>query len=115
SSTPIWSSSHTSTIIALPRTAPLIPYTTLFRSHQCNRLLPGAQFDQRLDLGDDLVLPRVGEVEAERAHLRRAAPKIRTLSLNFPDRKSTRLNSSHQIISYAVVCLKTKLITSTVS
>src|SRR5258708_24363474 len=27
---------------------------------------------------------------------------------NFPDRKSTRLNSSHQIISYAVFCLKKK-------
>src|SRR5207244_13575438 len=29
--------------------------------------------------------------------------------LNIPDRKSTRLNSSHQIISYAVFCLKKKI------
>src|SRR5215216_7708117 len=32
---------------------------------------------------------------------------------NFRDRKSTRLNSSHQIISYAVFCLKKKKITYT--
>src|SRR5258708_15077838 len=44
------------------------------------------------------------------------SPSIHTLScfhqskllLKFPDRKSTRLNSSHQIISYAVFCLKIK-------
>src|SRR5215216_7234012 len=32
-----------------------------------------------------------------------------------PDRKSTRLNSSHQIISYAVFCLKNKKMTNDVS
>src|SRR5947208_12627610 len=35
-------------------------------------------------------------------------PRARTIPLRFSDRKSTRLNSSHQIISYAVFCLKKK-------
>src|SRR5258708_8922323 len=38
-----------------------------------------------------------------------------SLDLSTQDRKSTRLNSSHQIISYAVFCLKKKNITSYVS
>src|SRR5258708_2019256 len=35
-------------------------------------------------------------------------PELSGLGYSFPDRKSTRLNSSHQIISYAVFCLKKK-------
>src|SRR5438128_4990068 len=61
----------------------LFPYTTLFRS-------PG-EHNQREDDERDCV----EEVEAlERSHVR--------------DRKSTRLNSSHGSISYAVFCLKKK-------
>src|SRR5258708_11256304 len=37
-------------------------------------------------------------------------PASRNAKKNWPDRKSTRLNSSHQIISYAVFCLKKKKI-----
>src|SRR5258708_30900177 len=37
-----------------------------------------------------------------------AGRKDQTRCLDFQDRKSTRLNSSHQIISYAVFCLKKK-------
>src|SRR5438552_19202400 len=44
--------------------------------------------------------PRPAAVEAVRHHSGRSRPKR--------DRKSTRLNSSHQIISYAVFCLKKK-------
>src|SRR5436189_4852294 len=36
------------------------------------------------------------------------APRIRSSSGRAPDRKSTRLNSSHRCISYAVLCLKKK-------
>src|SRR5947208_1755927 len=69
-----------------PPSLTLFPYTTLFRS-QCGRLLrvPQSAGRRRRD-GDDRV-----EDELLRA-----------------DRKSTRLNSSHQIISYAVFCLKKK-------
>src|SRR5258708_31445239 len=41
--------------------------------------------------------------------LEKAAPRtLREFANGFQDRKSTRLNSSHQIISYAVFCLKKK-------
>src|SRR5256885_13621049 len=36
------------------------------------------------------------------------APRALCASVSFPDRKSTRLNSSHLVISYAVFCLKKK-------
>src|SRR5688500_19610417 len=69
------------------------PYTTLFRSS------PPAP-------------PRRGSApasaEPERARDRRAAA---TRSARHRDRKSTRLNSSHLVISYAVFCLKKKIYT----
>src|SRR5207244_10549221 len=43
-----------------------------------------------------------------RSGARHIAGLIEMLTFPFPDRKSTRLNSSHQIISYAVFCLKKK-------
>src|SRR5258708_19743044 len=55
----------------------------------------------------DVELPDVDGLALCR--LVRAQPKLKQL----PDRKSTRLNSSHQIISYAVFCLKKKNIPST--
>src|SRR5438552_14504858 len=68
-------------MIRRPPRSTLFPYTTLFRS----LLLPspGACLNNRNDF--DLVIVVVKT-----------------------DRKSTRLNSSHQIISYAVFCLKKK-------
>src|SRR6476660_9891129 len=67
-------------MIRRPPRSTLFPYTTLFRSAPA---VPRAHDDQRVDTHD----PRI------------AIPG---------DRKSTRLNSSHQIISYAVFCLKKK-------
>src|SRR5206468_6998454 len=90
------------------------PYTTLFRS--------AAGMDRRS--GDDVRLLRTGlhhghrraaqgEPQAERRPDRRAAKHLplRRLSADQEsdragDRKSTRLNSSHDQISYAVFCLK---------
>src|SRR5258708_13428306 len=69
-------------MIRRPPRSTLFPYTTLFRSHERVRA-----FDVRRDLWGN---KRRGRVGGER------------------DRKSTRLNSSHQIISYAVFCLKKK-------
>src|SRR5438552_12933435 len=70
-------------MIRPPPRSTLFPYTTLFRSHDAR----GAQ--------------------------RHPAPRLRAPVLGMrtsdpQDRKSTRLNSSHQIISYAVFCLKKK-------
>src|SRR5258708_30035632 len=70
-------------MIRRPPRSTLFPYTTLFRSVIC-------------------ALAHSGEGEAARhSHGRRAVRRSE-------DRKSTRLNSSHQIISYAVFCLKKK-------
>src|SRR5258708_24218069 len=69
-------------MIRRPPRSTLFPYTTLFRS------------PERAE-------PRPMRVIAS-LNLRRSS------ALSMADRKSTRLNSSHQIISYAVFCLKKK-------
>src|SRR5262245_64677228 len=68
-----------------PALATLFPYTTLFRSRSCRRARRG----------------RAGAV-------RGAQRQGRALGAPRADRKSTRLNSSHLGISYAVFCLKKK-------
>src|SRR5438105_11054402 len=75
-----------------PPTSTLFPYTTLFRSvHVEDQATP--QF------GEPLERARLREEGALRALCGRPAVL---------DRKSTRLNSSHEWISYAVFCLKKK-------
>src|SRR5438309_8560436 len=69
-------------MIARPRRSTLFPYTTLFRSPRAR----GSRDDRRR-AGPDLLLQA---------------------ATGGPDRKSTRLNSSHSSISYAVFCLKKK-------
>src|SRR5690349_23105348 len=82
----------------------LFPYTTLFRSPDGGRARGGARPRGRgLRRG-----PR-----AVQRHDRQAAPPDR--ALRGRDRKSTRLNSSHVEISYAVFCLKKKKKTNTAS
>src|SRR5207244_12019826 len=81
-----------------PPRSPLFPYTTLFRSP---RLRAAA------------VPPFAGEfktlIRASRSAHSRATRTVASLEQSSTtDRKSTRLNSSHQIISYAVFCLKKK-------
>src|SRR5207244_5403055 len=95
-----------------PATSTLFPYTTLFRS-VC-RLVEQQQVRWRdpekrelesrtLAAGQQPDLPE-GVVPAEEEPGEIAA----LLGVTPSDRKSTRLNSSHQIISYAVFCLKKK-------
>src|SRR3712207_8620874 len=88
-------------MIRRPPRSTLFPYTTLFRSE----LAPPE--DQRSL--DDLDVERYEEFG--RAALR----LVFTLdeAARMPDRKSTRLNSSHANISYAVFCLKKKSIQPT--
>src|SRR5438067_5765552 len=77
-----------------PPVPTLFPYTTLFRSVKDENLAAHLQSPDFFD--------------AERhPELRFAAPDIR-LDGDGKDRKSTRLNSSHVSISYAVFCLKKK-------
>src|SRR5205809_7332313 len=72
-----------------PPKSPLFPYTTLFRSMS----------DEPLDLDRHR-----GMSEQKAVDLRRALAEAESHA----DRKSTRLNSSHGYISYAVFCLKKK-------
>src|SRR5258708_11155188 len=90
-------------MIRRPPRSTLFPYTTLFRS-------------QRAPLKGDVVKHLAegdrhhGEIDAAPSHDQRAedgAAKTAKVTIAL-DRKSTRLNSSHQIISYAVFCLKKK-------
>src|SRR5438874_6348626 len=76
-------------MIRRPPRSTLFPYTTLFRSHHGNVRGRGGRHTQR-----DGFLPGL--------------ERIRESSGGKPDRKSTRLNSSHVEISYAVFCLKKK-------
>src|SRR2546430_13049370 len=84
-------------MIRRPPRSTLFPYTTLFRSVLILGLLGGCAAD-RLHR-DGLVAIERGEYESGVALLNQAVQK---------DRKSTRLNSSHSQISYAVFCLKKK-------
>src|SRR2546430_11510068 len=89
-------------MIRRPPRSTLFPYTTLFRSLQAIRKTPAIVEDScvqyhQVDVNADLALS--GSALTGRKGLR-----IRE------DRKSTRLNSSHSQISYAVFCLKKKKI-----
>src|SRR5258708_14678185 len=79
-------------MIRRPPRSTLFPYTTLFRS---DRLMQEAA------------------VNIHHGFLLQGEPDIGRVALQ--DRKSTRLNSSHQIISYSVFCLKKKKTTTILS
>src|SRR5438105_12575413 len=83
-----------------PRTPTLFPYTTLFRSDVAQH----ASCLQRTE-GDDLrhLLPAVALL-----HILDHLTAPQGAGGADQDRKSTRLNSSHEWISYAVFCLKKK-------
>src|SRR5438034_1692429 len=84
-----------------PPRSTLFPYTTLFRSPNKGLL---AQSNV-VDFGEFVNLT----AEPELAHHQlRPTPDPRDKTWAIRDRKSTRLNSSHTVISYAVFCLKKK-------
>src|SRR5690349_23923592 len=89
-------------MIRRPPRSTLFPYTTLFRSQGLARAL---RRRDRLGL-PVLVGRRARLAPVDRRHLPR--PRARALPGAVGDRKSTRLNSSHVEISYAVFCLKKK-------
>src|SRR3712207_7691732 len=89
-------------MIRRPPRSTLFPYTTLFRSQV--RALAG--LDGPVLLVDDLADSRWTVTVAGRALRQAGAPEV--LPFVLADRKSTRLNSSHANISYAVFCLKKK-------
>src|SRR5205807_9116084 len=90
-----------------PPRSTLFPYTTLFRSsintlweHYSREELPLKEFstqDGYIQYMKNWILPRWGDLLLD---------EVKTVEVE--DRKSTRLNSSHLVISYAVFCLKKK-------
>src|SRR3712207_7605640 len=99
-------------MIRRPPRSTLFPYTTLFRSSEGPlapaRRAPGLGRVPRLHGLRDAALPR-GRLGRGEDRARSAGDPQRALQ----DRKSTRLNSSHANISYAVFCLKKKLLLET--
>src|SRR2546422_2835524 len=95
-------------MIRRPPRSTLFPYTTLFRSHAGpvrvrEQLQPVAH--------EDAVLPREGHHVRHRREGHEVEEMERQVGRDperRKDRKSTRLNSSHGYISYAVFCLKKK-------
>src|SRR5256885_6283165 len=86
-------------MIRRPPRSTLFPYTTLFRS--ATRPPPRVRGRRR-----SASLPPASPPDGERR--RRNAPRNLRLPTRHVDRKSTRLNFSHLVISYAVFCLKKK-------
>src|SRR5438552_5691280 len=77
-------------MVRRPPRSTLFPYTTLFRSRTCVSRIRNPRRDGAISQPASGV-PQPGQRASDAG-----------------DRKSTRLNSSHQIISYAVFCLKKK-------
>src|SRR3712207_7652962 len=90
-------------MIRRPPRSTLFPYTTLFRSHNISQHLdliaglPGENMESFIHSFNDVYAIRPEEIQLGFLKL-----------LKGSDRKSTRLNSSHANISYAVFCLKKK-------
>src|SRR5256885_10570098 len=90
-------------MIRRPPRSTLFPYTTLFRS-----AVPW--LDAKL-FGSTQVVDEARHVEVLHRYLTSKLEKLYQINDNlYVDRKSTRLNSSHLVISYAVFCLKKKKI-----
>src|SRR2546426_3146513 len=83
-------------MIRRPPRSTLFPYTTLFRSHQDRK--PLAESPRR----------SAGHGPGRRLPARPPGADLPQPAQDELDRKSTRLNSSHLVISYAVFCLKKK-------
>src|SRR5260221_5452595 len=87
-------------MIRRPPRSTLFPYTTLFRSALGAQPSSGGGSDlpRRVQKLEDKMDSVAGDIAAIK----------NTLTRMEEDRKSTRLNSSHTVISYAVLCLKKK-------
>src|SRR5687768_18265909 len=100
-------------MIRRPPRSTLFPYTTLFRSRQralrIERPIEG-HGPVVVDGDPGTATRRVGDEgdHAVRGDERLGEPPVVLAVPDRPDRKSTRLNSSHGYISYAVFCLKKK-------
>src|SRR3712207_7820005 len=94
-------------MIRRPPRSTLFPYTTLFRSRGQDARLSGHALPVEHGVVDRLLVDSVRHC-SPRANVERHGEARRDPVRIELDRKSTRLNSSHANISYAVFCLKKK-------
>src|SRR5256885_12038368 len=100
-------------MIRRPPRSTLFPYTTLFRSDDFGQWNVGNETEigrarcRPLGLGLEFAAVRM-QIYLLPAEGERFAPATEDDHPHAQDRKSTRLNSSHLVISYAVFCLKKK-------
>src|SRR5207248_10133352 len=87
-----------------PPPSPLFPYTTLFRSVHAHPWSYDGAGERRRSCPVSVKLVAVENIGTIAVGVAKAGHERR----RSPDRKSTRLNSSHRTISYAVFCLKKK-------
>src|SRR5258708_23843275 len=91
-------------MIRRPPRSTLFPYTTLFRStFKASRETMSARCQRSSGSTDSAIRPSISFfLDLSKKEM------LGLMAESVEDRKSTRLNSSHQIISYAVFCLKKK-------
>src|SRR5256885_9003669 len=101
-------------MIRRPPRSTLFPYTTLFRSKnpqdeislaRARKLKPDAKIGDSVEV--EVTPKNFGRIAAQTAK-QAMMQRIRQVEKEMIDRKSTRLNSSYLVISYAVFCLKKK-------
>src|SRR3712207_7454124 len=92
-------------MIRRPPRSTLFPYTTLFRSRRCSNNEPWTPLDAATD---PTTSRAVGTICVSALCFLISVVVVSYHIRNHEDRKSTRLNSSHANISYAVFCLKKK-------
>src|SRR2546430_12879034 len=96
-------------MIRRPPRSTRFPYTTLFRSSV-------ASTSRTRGVQEEIARsPRSSNLALSKTFSERDKDRFRVESFEYIDRKSTRLNSSHSQISYAVFCLKKKKNNITIS
>src|SRR2546430_13468211 len=90
-------------MIRRPPRSTLFPYTTLFRSPRAVRYLISTE---KFQAEFDTYFPSLPRGHPRATADREDGPTLALWTLFSQDRKSTRLNSSHSQISYAVLCFK---------
>src|SRR5207248_11176534 len=97
-----------STTLPHPPPSTLFPYTTLFRSLPPQSLYPASFYAFNLLRSDSDYMCCRNHRLGRRATIAPEVVHQPLIAAAHVDRKSTRLNSSHRTISYAVFCLKKK-------
>src|SRR3712207_8849910 len=92
-------------MIRRPPRSTLFPYTTLFRSQKIGEKNIDLAIHLLTEAGIRVIEKNVGGTKGRKICFNTETGEVQH---SFADRKSTRLNSSHANISYAVFCLKKK-------